>query len=408
GIFTILGLQLQHIQEPLSILLLWLLGGLMALCGAVGYARLARYLPRSGGEYHFISRIYRPSLGFSAGMASVLVGFAAPLALTASAFGHYFQHLVSMPATALAVILLIITTAIHGLQAKTGGEIHFGITFLKIALILVFISLGFSVAPAPSSQWLPDFSLPGEMMRSEFALALIYTSFAYSGWNASCYILEEVRNPGVNIPRSLLLGSAIVTLLYLLLNFSFLVAVPRAQLAGEIEVAYNAGRALMGATGGQFVGLVISLALVTSVSALVVAGSRVYKTLAEDYPFLSVLSRENEGGAPVYALLLQSALALILLLTLTFESILTYTGFILIMYATLTVGGNLVLVWKREDFRLKWWEWSAVLFFILLNAGIAVYMVVDQPVTVVVSTGFAVAGVVAGKTVSHLRNLPDR
>ncbi len=384
GVFTTLGIQLEEVRQPFIILLIWLLGGLNAYCGAIAYGRIARHFPRSGGEFHFISRLYGAPLGFAAGVISLFVGFTAPLALTASAFGHYFQHYIPVATPLSGVVLILIFSFLHLSKPLKGGTFHSGITIVKITLMLLFMLSALFSTNAPENIFSVDIPVT-EISYTGIALAFLFTSFAYSGWNASCYVLEEVKEAQVNVGKSLLIGTAIVTILYLGLNLTFLYTTPVDQLVGKIDVAHQVGEAIWGKSGTLLINAMILLALISSTSALILAGSRVFKVMAEDYTFPGRLSKENAEGAPVNAICIQAVLAIVLLLSFTFETILTYTGFTLTIFSLLTVAGNLGLQKKSNAFQLSPLQKVAVWIFIVLNTVLILYIFIARPATAIIS-----------------------
>lgn len=344
GVFTSVGFQVAALGSPFAVMSLWLVGGLLAFCGAISYGELAAALPRSGGEYHFLSRIYHPAAGFCAGWISAVVGFAAPVALSAMAFASYLRGIYPGLNPALVSIALVwAVTLAHLGGIRAGGVFHNIFTLVKIGVILVFITAGFFFAPGQAASLAPapgDFSL---LLTGPYAVSLIYVMYAYSGWNASAYISGEIRSPERNVPLSLLLGTLIVCVLYLLLNAVFLRAAPAEELAGQIEAGLIAGRHIFGENGARLVTLFICLGLVSSVSSMTWVGPRVTMAMGEDLPALRILAPRTTGGVPARALLLQSGFVTLLLLTSTFEAVLIYAQTALILCSALTVAGVIVL-----------------------------------------------------------------
>ncbi|MFM8230997.1 MAG: APC family permease [Chthoniobacterales bacterium] len=381
GVFTSLGFQLAEIPSRPAIMLLWLLGGVLALCGALCYAELSAALPRSGGEYHFLGRIFHPALGFMAGLVSVVVGFAAPCALAAMAFGSYLQGVfpnISPLAASCAVVLVV--TAFHLRTLALSSVFQIVFTALKIALV-VFLSFallgGTPSEPAPAGPWF-DY-----VLSAPFAVSLMYTLYAYSGWNAATYVLGEVRAPARVIPAALTAGTVLVTVLYLALNHAFLRAAPAQILEGELNVAQIAAGAVFGESGGKLVAAIISAGLVSALSAMVWAGPRVAMVLAEDHPrFFGIFRHRNADGIPVNAVVAQSALTLLLLLTATFEQVLVYTQLALLACGFLVVLGLMILRHREpalpRPFRVPLYPLTPLLF-LAISAFALVYTAVSRP-----------------------------
>ena len=345
GVFTSLGFQLSGMQSPFAILCLWGLGGIYAFCGALTYGELSAAMPRSGGEYQYISRIYNPCLGFLSGWVSITVGFAAPLAVASMALGQY-MHRVSpvMDPVWTAVWVCVLVSLLHSFNLRLGGRIQIGFTLFKIILILVFLAVVFSHAPRHQDiTILPDENALATLTSSTFAVSFIWVTYAYAGWNNAVYIAGNIRNPGQTIPTALLIGTLLVTVLYLLLNLSFLLAAPMEKLAGKLEVAHIAAETILGQQGGKTMSLLISLGLLSTISAMTLAGPKVSEVIGEDFTFFRKLSWKNKGGVPVPALLCQLGFVLVLLLTTTFESVVTFMGVTLILSTIMAVAGVMVL-----------------------------------------------------------------
>ena len=344
GIFTSLGFQVGSLPSGFVILALWALGGVCALCGALSYAELGAALPRSGGEYRLLGEIYHPAVGFLAGWVSATVGFAAPVALAAMAFGQYFAGLVpEANAVAVSLAAVWVTTFFLLRTVRLGSAFQDASTLLKVALILVVIAAGFLVTHAQPVSFLPSAG-DGALIRSApFAISLVYVMYAYSGWNASTYIVGEMRNPGRDIPRSMGLGTLLVVLLYLGVNAAFLRSTPAAEMAGKVEVGLVAGGYLFGGAGTKVMAGLICAGLISSISAMMWIGPRVTMSMGEDLAPLRWLARKSAEGIPVRAMLVQFAIVNVLLLTSTFDRVLTYVQFALQVCSFFTVLGVIVL-----------------------------------------------------------------
>ena len=381
GIFTSLGFQVAAIPSHPAIMVLWTLGGILALCGALCYAELSAALPRSGGEYHFLGRIYHPSLGFMAGMVSIVVGFAAPAALSAMAFGSYLQGIFpALSPTAASAAVVVIVTLVHLRDLRVSSVFQVFFTTLKIALVLFLLVALFAAPAAPATPVAPWSSY---LLTAPFAVSLMFTLYAYSGWNAATYILGEVRTPGRVIPVALAAGTALVMVLYLGLNAAFLHVAPAGALAGQLNVAQVAAESVFGAAGGRLVAAVIALGLVSAISAMIWAGPRVAMAIGEDYPqALGWLRLRTASGIPAAAVLAQSLLTLVLLFTSTFEQVLLYTQFALLACSFLTVLGVIVCRFTQPDlprpFRVPLYPLPPLLF-LSISAFALIYTATVKP-----------------------------
>jgi basic amino acid/polyamine antiporter, APA family len=344
GIFTSLGFQLNDIESGFPLLMLWIVGGVAALCGALCYGELSAALPRSGGEYHFLSQIYHPALGFMAGFVSATVGFAAPIALAAMAFGKYLQGVLDFGSPlffSFAVVWLVALFHLKNLQVGSAFQ-NFS-TLVKLLLISALIVAGFFVQPKQPIDFLP---VPGDatsIFGASFAVALVYVMYSYSGWNAAAYVIGEIKQPEKNVPRSLLAGTGLVIVVYVLLNAIFLATTPPQELKGQLEVALIAGKHIFGADGGRVAGAVICLGLISAMSSMTWIGPRVTMSMGEDHWLLRLLGRKNRHDIPTNAIVLQLLIVNLLLLTGSFEDVVRYTQFSLLICSLLAVIGVMVL-----------------------------------------------------------------
>jgi len=344
GIFTSLGFQLNDIQSGFALLMLWVVGGIAAVCGALCYGELSAALPRSGGEYHFLSQIYHPALGFMAGFVSATVGFAAPTALAALAFGKYLQGVLGFGSPVLLSFAVVWVVALFHLKnLQVGSAFQNFSTLIKLSLIAVLITAGFFVHPEESINFWPERGDATSIFGAAFAVALVFVMYSYSGWNAAVYVTSEIKQPEKNVPRSLLVGTGVVIVVYVLLNAIFLATTPVQELKGQLDVALIAGKHIFGANGGRVVGAVICLGLISAISSMTWIGPRVTMSMGEDHWLLRLLGRKNRHGIPTNAIVLQLVIVNLLLLTRSFEEVVRYTQFSLLLCSLLAVLGVIVL-----------------------------------------------------------------
>lgn len=395
GVFTSLGFQLQAVPSAFCALTLWGLGGILAACGALTYAELASAMPRSGGEYTYLGEIFHPALGFLSGWVSGTVAFAAPMALSAMAFGRYMGGVfpgVSPQTLGLAALLGV--SAAHLWSGDKGARFLNVWTAVKVLPILVLLSFGLFVAPSAGTSFGPVRADLGRLVSPGFAVSLVYVSYAYSGWNASTYLAAEVHQPARNVPRSILLGTGLVTALYLLLNAAFLRVAPLSELAGTLEIGNVAGGKIWGPAGKALVGAVVGLGLVASLSSFVMAGSHLVKTVGDDFPRARFLARVNRRGNPWAAILFQTAIALLLYLTSSFERVMTYVGFTLTVFTVLTV----LAVFRRRarggeltGYRTWGYPWTPIIF-LAFNFWMMVFILKEHPWESLAGLGTLIAG----------------
>src|SRR5207247_7856886 len=318
--------------------------GIAALCGALCYGELSAALPRSGGEYHFLSKIYHPALGFMAGFVSATARCAAPVALAAMAFGKYFVGVFGVGSPVLlSFVVVSLVTAFQFGNLQVGSAFQNLSTLVKLLLIGALIGAGFFVHPKQSISFLPARGDAMSIFGAPFAVALVYVMYSYSGWNAAAYITGEIKRPEKNVPRSLLVGTGVVIIIYVLVNAVFLAATPIGELKGQLEVALIAGKHIFGANGGRVAGAVICLGLVSAISSMTWIGPRVSMSMGEDHWLLRWLGRKNTQGIPTSAIVLQLLIVNLLLLTRSFEDVVRYTQFSLLICSLLAVLGVIVL-----------------------------------------------------------------
>lgn len=374
GVFTSLGFQLTEIRSGFALLLLWVIGGLVSLCGALCYGELSAALPRSGGEYHFLSKIYHPSVGFMAGFISATVGFAAPIALAAMAFAKYFEGIFGVHSQVLlsfGVVWLI--AGVHLTGIKPGVAFQNLSTVAKLLVIAVLIGAGLLLHPKQPVQFTPMAGDGLTIFGAPFAVALVYVMYSYSGWNAAAYIAGEIDRPEKNVPRALLFGTGVVMLIYTALNAVFLLAAPASELSGQLEVGLIAGKHIFGQRGGQVVGAIIGLGLLSAISSMTWIGPRVTMSMGEDHWLLRFLGQRDARGTPRNAIVTQMVIVSLLLLTRSFELIVIYIQFSLLLCSLLTVVGVIVLRKTQPGLPRPYRVWAYPLP-VLIFSGVTVWM----------------------------------
>jgi basic amino acid/polyamine antiporter, APA family len=410
GIFTTSGLLMSDLKDPLVMLGLWAVGGIIALCGALSYGELGAAMPRAGGEYAFLSQLFHPLFGFLSGWVSFFAGFSAPIAASAIGFSEYltraFPGLLSLSHSgssiegtiikkALSILVILVFTLIHARGIKVGARVQNFLTLLKVALIVGLIILGFGLGRGDLGHF-----AQGGVFKFNFGgwktlgLSLMWIMFAYSGWNASAYIGSEIKDPRKNLPRSLILGTGIVLALYLLLNAFYVYAVPPDKMAGVISIGGLAVGNLFGPSFERVLSVLIAVALFSSLSAFIILGPRVYYAMACDrcfFPFAAAVHPRYR--VPAKSILLQGMMAALLVLFGTFDQILTYMGFSLGIFPILSVLGLFKLrrdgtsVYRMPGFPV------VPLLYVLAGGGILVLGFFERPVESSIALGMALIGV---------------
>ncbi len=375
GVFMSLGWQVMGFSRPdgtslltgsvFPIIMLWVVGGVLALCGALCYAELATALPRSGGEYNFLSRIYHPMVGFCTGLCSASIGFAAPIAASALVFGDYFcrafpgyarvvpNHTVHV----LGFLLVTIVTLCHLRSLRFTGWFQATVTGLTVLLILSFVVVGFGATPGQPVTFAPHVADWNWPVLGAFGGSLIWVMYSYSGWNAASYIVEEVRNPGKALPRALILGTVFVLTLYVAVNSVFLYTTPLARLSGQPEVAHLAGTEVFGPVGARISSALICVGLIANVSGMMWVGSRVSQAIGATYPVLGVLGRTSKTRVPYISLGYQYAITFVLLF-FDPKNIINYVESVLIFWSLLAVLGVIVLRVREPNLPRPYRTWG--------------------------------------------------
>ncbi|WP_375464034.1 APC family permease [uncultured Methylobacterium sp.] len=383
GVFTSLGFQVTDISSGFTLLLLWFVGGIVALCGAFSYAELAAMFPRSSGEYNFLTRAYGPAVGFMAGWLSATVGFSAPVALAAMAFGQYAKAILpGVPPLPLGLAVLWALSAIRLRGGRHGNTIQVGFTLLKLALIAAFIVAGFARGGGQPISFAPSAFDPAQIFSAGFAVSLVFVMYAYSGWNAATYIVGDLADPRYSLPRALFVGTGLVLVLYVVLNAVFLYTTPLAELAGQIDVALISGRHVFGEEGGRLVGVLICAGLIPTIGAMMWIGPSVTVAMGEDVPLLRLFAHRSRTGVPVAAILLQCVVASLLLLTQSFEAVLDFIQFSLTFCSFLTVLGLIRLRITRPDLPRPCRTWGypvTPLIFLSVTLFMLVHLVAVRP-----------------------------
>lgn len=396
GVFTTTGLLLEQTPSAAAVLWAWLIGGVLAFFGALSYAELVSIYPKNGGEFQLLSKIFHPAVGFVAGWVSLIVGFSAPIAAASLAFGAYLQSIVpSINVTLSAVIIIILLSITHAIRVTFGSALQNVFTVAKLLIVGVFIvgglylgDFGLIVEESPKDTWL-------SMLAPSFAVGLIYITYAYSGWNGSAYIAGEITNPRRNVPLALALGTVIVTLVYLGLNAVFLAAAPVVELSGQVDVGAVAAKSLFGENAGRVLSGVIALLLVSSISAMIMAGPRVYQSMGSEYACFAFLTKRKASSGPYFAILLQAVISLLMLATASFDALLSYIGFTLSISSALTVVGVFVLRKRSPQLERPYKCWGypiTPIFFIALSLWMVVFTVIEAPIVALWGLGTVTVG----------------
>jgi APA family basic amino acid/polyamine antiporter len=412
GVFTTSGFIMADLKNPAAMILCWFIGGILALTGALCYGELGAIFPKAGGEYVFLRESIGKPFGFLSGWVSLIVGFSAPIAAASIAFSKYLFRSIGAEAsgqdvfnlfgilpltfyTITGISVIILFSIAHWYSLSFGSRVQNILTLFKITVILAFIALGVYLGTGS----LENFSsgpVSKSLFTGEFATSLIYISFAYSGWNAAAYIGSEIKEPSRNIPLSLLWGTMVVMALYMLLNLLFIYALPISEMTGIEDVGATAAISLFGVKIGTIFSGAITICLLSVISAMIMTGPRVYYAMAKDNAFPKWFGDVNpKHTTPGKAILLQAAIAIIMVITSSFDKLLMYIGFTLSLFAMLTVIGLMILRFRLPSidrpYRTFGYPVTPVLF-ILSNLWIIAHTVKGNPFVLIYGGGTIVLG----------------
>ncbi len=402
GIFTTSGFIMEELGNPQTMLLCWFVGGIFALCGALCYGELGAMFPKAGGEYVFLRESCGKGVAFLSGWISLIVGFSAPIAAAAIAFATYcFRVLPGFPIsestfpilgvnifaispiTILAASVIIIFSLIHYHSLWLGASVQNGLTIFKIGLIVVFVVAGLWLGRGSIDHFSGGLDM-SSVFQDKFAISLIFISFAYSGWNAAAYLGGEIKRPSRNIPLALFTGTFLVMCLYLLLNVVYIYALHTKEMSGVLEVGAKSAISLFGDNIGKYFSGAIAIGLLSVLSAMIMTGPRVYYAMAKDGVFFELFGNINKvHRTPAYAIFLQAAIAIVMVVTASFDKLLIYIGFTLALCATLTVVGMILLRITqpalKRDYKTFGYPVTPFLF-ILGNLWIIYFSIRSRPI----------------------------
>ena len=368
GVFVSTGSMVFNLN-PQQILAAWAVGTLIALAGAKAYSGIIQLVPQSGGEYRFLSTLIHPSLGYLAGWASLLVGFAAPIAVCAMAAGAFAATLhAEVNTQMIAVLMILALTAVHAIGMRVSVTAQNSLVAVKIVLVVGFILVGLIYGNNTLPAWTPLAQADSAQSAAAqtdgfpigpFMMSLFYIAFAFSGWNAAVYAASEFKNPKRDVPRALLLGCAVVGILYLFINWIFVANITPAEqyaIAGDyygrgvsVTIGHLIMQNILGERGAACMSIFVIIAFISSASAMTFIGPRVYAAMARD-GFLPAILKGKEGKPPVGAVILQGVIALILVLSYNLREVLGNVGAILTLFSALTIFSLFWVYFKRKEY----------------------------------------------------------
>ncbi len=393
GVFTSLGYQLSDITNTWSIILLWIIGGCIALIGAFTYAELGTHFKESGGDYIFLSRIFHPIWGYLYAWTSMTVGFSAPIAIAALAMAAYLTEPFGLgsygPWIGIGIILVLST--IHSFNLRVSGKFQDYSSLFKIlfVVLLILIGLYYSTYVDTALDFSPEWS--GDIWKPGFAVSLIYVSYAYQGWNQAAYITEEIDNPRKNLPKALITGTLIVTIVYVLLQVVMLKHASLGQLAGQADVATISFYNVLGDQGVMVISICIALQLIATMSSYIWVGSRMINAMATEHPLWQPLSKHSVNNIPVRAIWWQTAISIGMTLLVSLEQVMLYAGFLLQLMSTVTILASFYIKPKEGAFKSPFGRVLQVIY-ILFSICVLVFLLNERPMESFLGLGLILVG----------------
>jgi len=403
GIFFLPAIVAQSVAHPWWMVGVWVAGGALAFTGAMAYAELAAFRPRAGGEYVYLREAFGPLAAFLTGWTSFVAGFSGAIAASAVALTSYLgrflpaasnsQPLAAValgpltlsvsPRAIVALTVIVSLTAVHVVGIGPGRLVQNLLAGMKIALLVVFVGIGFTLG---KGSWEPATSGFEPVSGSSWLLALLPVMFAYSGWNAAAYLAEEVKDPERNVPLALGLGTVMVVAIYVMLNLLYLYALPVAEFAMvDGSMADAAAERLFGSAVAVPIAAASIVMIAASISAMVFAGPRIYFAMAQDGQFFPAAARvHSRFRTPATAIVAQSLWASLLVLTGTFQQLVDYTAFAVVLFAGVAVTALFVLRFRNPVVERPFKAWGyplAPFVFVVTSAAMVVNSIWRNPVT---------------------------
>ena len=366
GIFIVPAFVAQVVPNPAAMLTVWLAGGVLSFAGAMAYAELGALRPRAGGEYVYLREAFGPMAGFMTGWTSFVAGFSGAIAASAVGLASYLGRflpaasdttpllkvplglltLTVSPQSVIALTAIAGLTVLHVVGIGPGRVVQNALASLKVLALVILVTLGFAIGQGTTLNFTET---AGSVTASGWMLALIPVMFSYSGWNAASYVAEEIRDPGRNVPLAIGIGTVAVVVIYLMLNVLYVYALPVSSLASvDVRVVDAAAAGLFGPAVAASLAAASTIIIAASISAMVLTGPRVYYAMAKDGQFFSAVARVHpKFHTPATAIMAQSLWSGLLVLTGTFDQLVEYTGFAVVLFAGVAVTA-LFVIRRRE------------------------------------------------------------
>ena len=387
GIFRTASSIAGQLQSPALILALWLVGGALSLCGALCYAELAAMFPATGGDYVYITEVYGRSCGFLFGWTKLFIERTGTIAILGFVFAEYFRRILPYDEPtqrAVAATAIVLLTAVNVVGIRWGIYVQNVFTALKIIALVCLIAAG-AWALASGRSALADWSMPQVDLPvlQSLGVALVFVLWTYGGWTEAAYVAEEVKRPTRNVPKAIIGGVLFTTLLYLLVNWSYLLFIPVAQLPKTPLVASSVMQTALGDAGSTFISWMIACSAFGALNGYILTGGRILYALGKDHPLFGYLGTVHPGfHTPTLALWANAAIAIGLVFTKTFEQIMTYSTVVITIFFILAVFGVIVLRRTKPRFPRPYRTWGypfTPILFCLTMIGFIIDVCMKNP-----------------------------
>ncbi len=392
GIFTSLGYQIAYLSNTFTILLLWTVGGILALFGTFCYAELGNYYKKSGGDYIFLSRAFHPLLGYLSSWISLIVGFSAPVSLAALAMTKYLQVFGWDLGKGFAIWVIVLVAISQSISLRSSSNFQNIFTVIKVLFVIGLIILGISYTSHVESALKWDGSWFAEIQTPSFAFSLVFVSFAYTGWNSASYIVSEIKNPRKNLSRALILGTLFVTVIYVLINFVFLKHASAAAMSNQEDVASIAAQNFLGVTGAKWVCFFISFQLIATISGYLWVGSRICFATSKEHKLWGFMNK-SRNETPYIAIWIQAFIAIVIIASGGFAEIFVYASFVLQFISVIAIA-TVFRIPKKSLMLFKGnYFYIFPVIYILFGIYICVFTFIQHPVESLIGLSTILTGV---------------
>jgi APA family basic amino acid/polyamine antiporter len=403
GIFIVPAAIAWQLGASVPIILVWTIGGLVSLFGALSVAELGAMMPRAGGMYVYLKEVYGPLWGFLYGWGAFAVintGSIAAVAVTFAAYLGYFLPLNPVSIKIVAVSSVVLLTIINCFGIKAGAIVQNGFTLIKISALALLGLLSFILSNGTPGKFEPVLPNPEFFgLIGPLAIAMVAVLWSYDGWVEITYVAGEVKDPQRILPRSLFISTALVILLYILVNLSYMYLVPIGEIAHSSLVASEGATRIFGTTGASIISIVVIISTFGTNNGFIFASPRIYYAMAKEGLFFQWLAHVNPRfSTPIPSLIVQCILACLLIITGTFEQLTTYVIFASFLFYAMSAGGVLILRKRNPGIPRPYRTWGypfTPILFILFSVYLVISSIMENPVDSLVGAGIIAVGIPA-------------